>query len=129
MRKFVKRQMIVWLALLGVLFGTLAPAVSHAMARSHTVSFEMQICSSAGMRTMIVESGDHGAPAGVGAMHPFEHCPYCSQNGNLPALLPVAPPILHAPACRPGYPALFYQSAAPSFPWTASSPRAPPVAT
>ena len=127
MRTFVRQQVTIWLALLGVLFGTLAPTVSHAMAGNHPPAIEMQICSAAGMTTMLVELGDGSTPASNGTMHLFEHCPYCSQAGSLPALLPAAQPVLPAPACATGYPERFYQSATPLFPWTASSPRAPPV--
>lgn len=126
MRKFVRQQVIAWLALLGLMFGTLAPTLSHAMARSHPAAIEMPVCSSAGMAPMVVDLGKPGAPATDGALHMFEHCPYCSQGGNLPALLPAAQPVLPAPRLAVGHPSRFYQSATPLFPWTASSPRAPP---
>lgn len=129
MRKFARQQMIVWFALLGVLFGTLAPALSHAMPSSHPATIEMQICSAAGTTTMFVDVGGREAPAPDGALHLFDHCPYCSQNGHLPALLPSTQTVLPAPALAAGRPARFYQSATPLFPWTAASPRAPPVLT
>ena len=129
MRKLAKQQAIIWFALIGVLFGTLAPAISHAMARSHSVVIEMPICSSAGMTTMIVDMGGRGAPAGDDAAHMFEHCPYCSQGNHVPGLLPAAQPALPAPSLADGYPPRFYQSTTALFPWTAASARAPPAAT
>lgn len=128
MRKLVKQQAVVWLALLGVLFGTLAPTLSHAMAPGQPATFEMQICSGAGMTTVTIQLGaSDAAPAHDGANHVFEHCPYCGQNANMPFLPPAALAAIPAPVLAAGYPARFYQSATPLFPWTASSPRAPPV--
>lgn len=125
MRKRLRQQAIVWLALLGVLFGTLAPGVSHAMSAGHPTTLEMQICSSAGMVTMTVALGDGSEPAGV--MGPFEHCPYCSQHANFPALLPSQSAAVALPVVAPDYPPRFYQCATPLFAWSASSPRAPPA--
>lgn len=127
MRQFARQQLFVWLALLGVLFGTLAPTISHAMASHHPEMIEMQICSAAGTMTMLVDVGERDAPALDPAMHMFDHCPYCSQNGHLPGLLPSTQIVLPAPTLSTGYPDRFYQSATPLFPWTAASPRAPPV--
>lgn len=126
MRKFAQQLSIVWFVLFGVLFGTLAPTLSHAMAQQGPASFEIQVCSSAGIMTTVVMPGEPAAPAGDGVAHMFEHCPYCGQNGSLAALL-AAPPALPAPpALAAGHPPRFYQSATPLFPWSASSPRAPP---
>lgn len=127
MRKFIRHQAFVWLALLGVLFGTLAPTVSHAMAADHPATIEMQICSSAGTMTMTVALDDGDAPATPGAMGPFEHCPYCSQHANFPALLPEPQAIVHLPVSQADYPSRFYQSATPLFTWSASTPRGPPA--
>ncbi|WP_170976919.1 DUF2946 domain-containing protein [Massilia sp. HP4] len=127
MRKLIKQQAIVWFALLGVLFGTLAPTVSHAMAPGPPATLEMQICSSAGMVTMTVALDDASAPAGAGAMTPFEHCPYCSQHANFPALLPERLAMVSLPLSQADYPARFYQSATPQFAWSGSSPRGPPA--
>lgn len=127
MRKLLKHHAIVWLALLGVLFGTLAPTVSHAMARNHPATLEMQVCSSAGMVTMTVALDADGAPVGAGAMGPFEHCPYCSQHANFPALLPDRLSVVPLPLSQADYPPRFYQSATPLFTWSASSPRGPPA--
>ena len=127
MRKLIKHQAIVWLALLGVLFSTLAPTVSHAMAPGQPATLEMQICSSAGMVTMTVALDDADAPDGAGAMTPFEHCPYCSQHANFPVLLPDRFAIMALPALQADYPHRFYRSATPLFAWSASSPRGPPA--
>lgn len=125
MRKLIQRTAIVWLALLGVLFGTLAPAVAHALVPRHAVSIEMQVCSSAGMPALTVTLDDGSAPAG--AMGPFEHCPCCGQHAQFPVLLGAQAAAILAPASAAGYPPRFYQSATPLFAWSASSPRAPPA--
>lgn len=125
MHKFVQQQVTAWLAFLAVLFGTLAPTLSHATAQAHLPLIEMQLCSSAGMKTVFVELGEQPAPDR--ATHLAEHCPYCSQNHHLPALLPAARLVLPIALRANAYPARFYQSATPLLPWSAASARAPPI--
>ena len=126
MRRFVKRQVwYIWIALIGVVFSALAPTVSHAMAGSLPSGGLAQVCTANGIKTI-----DTGVP-GTSAPHPgghlFEHCPYCATDNSTLALLPAAEFVFPVSSLWAAYPPLFYQSASLLFPWTAASPRAPPV--
>jgi hypothetical protein len=126
MHKLVKQQTAwIWIALLGVLFSALAPAMSHAMAANAIE--EVQMCTMDGVVTVMVDQGQSGKSTTPAPDHMFKHCPYCAAHGGAASLPPavefVFPVILQATA----YPSLFYQSATPLFSWTAANPRAPPA--
>ncbi len=120
------RVLHVWIAMLAVLFGALAPAVSHALASTGATSMQMEICTMDGMKSVAVDSGSQpGEPVG----HLMKHCCSCSPLADPWSLLPAAH--LH-PAMAPAadrHPPLFYQAPRALFPWTAAKPRAPPAAT
>jgi len=123
----LKRQLLVaWIALLGVLFGVLAPAVSHAMASAAPATEEVEVCTMKGMVTIVVDKAQPAESSSPMLDHMFKHCPYCASHGGFAALLPG--PSLAFPLSRQtlAYPPLFYQSAASLFAWTVANPRAPP---
>jgi len=115
MLKHLKRQTLhIWIAMLAVLFATLAPTVSHALAASTTGALS-EMCS--------VDGPTKKAPSNT--MHGMEHCPYCATQGGEPAL----PPALNGFAVIGGhdfYPPLFYSAPQPLHTWLAASPRGPP---
>ncbi|WUR13926.1 DUF2946 domain-containing protein [[Empedobacter] haloabium] len=119
MRKLVRQQVLcLWLALIGMLFGALAPTVALAMTSAHSGADVMQVCTMEGMKTVVADAGDE-APA-------VKHCPYCVLHAHV-ALPPCVSGFLCAlPADGAVRPALFYHSPTPLHPWTAASPRAPP---
>jgi hypothetical protein len=121
MRKLVKQQVLcLWLAMLAVLFGALAPTLSQAMAAPAQAGSEMQICTMAGMKTIVVDT----APADTA--HFVKHCADCVLHTSA-AFPPAANGFVFAlPAPPSAWPPLYYQASAPLFPWTAASPRAPP---
>lgn len=106
--------------MLSILFSALAPTLSHAMTAPRQAASEMQICTMAGMKTVMIDS----APADTA--HFAKHCADCVLHTNA-AFPPAANGFVFAlPALPSAWPALYYQASAPLFPWTAASPRAPP---
>ncbi|WP_036166850.1 DUF2946 domain-containing protein [Massilia sp. 9096] len=128
MHKLVKQKVAwIWIAALAILFSALAPTISHAMAAAAPADEEVQVCTMEGMKTIVIANG----PARKFDPHRFEHflehCPYCAVHAG-PALLPSPlQSVFAAPLARPAHPPLFYQSIAPLFAWTPSSPRGPPA--
>ena len=124
MHKLVRQHMMwVWAAMLGVLFGAMAPTLSHAMPASGRLTEAVQVCTMEGMQTIVV---DKQQPAGAGAPHLFEHCPYCTLHGDAALPPPSAGLTLALLPLGDFRPPLFYQAARPLFTWNAAHPRAPP---
>jgi len=137
MFKLAKHRVVhVWIAMLAVLFGALAPAVSHALAAAHPQSGEILICTMDGVKPMLVDAGgalvppqdmSDNTPDSM-ADHMFKHCGYCLAQAGSPALLPPHGFVIAAAMPANRYPPLFYRSTRALFPWTAANPRAPPAA-
>lgn len=127
MPKLLKqRVVIVWIAMLSVLFGAVAPTVARAMAASVPATEEMQVCTTDGMVTIVVDKAQSGESSTPAPDHMFKHCPYCAAHGgaiDLPPALQLAFAVILQSNTHPP---LFYQSATPLFAWTAANPRAPP---
>lgn len=119
MLTFLKRRTLhVWIALMAVLFGALAPSISHALAASRNTQAWGEICSAAG--TVKKSPSDT-------LQHHLEHCPYCATQGASSGLPPTAPAPLAIVAGHDFYPPLFYTAPAPLFSWAAAHPRGPPA--
>lgn len=123
-----QRRVIAWIAMLSVLFGALAPAISHAMAAPAFASAveEVQVCTMAGMKTIVLANTASGKQPAPASDHLSKHCACCPPHGAsfLPPALAFAFPLVPQSSIRP---ALFYQSATPLFAWTSASPRGPPA--
>lgn len=113
--------MIAWLAGLAMLFGALAPTLSHAFVPASAQSIEFPICSAVGHTLTDVKNStiDLGP-------NPFKHCPYCADQHHAPYLLPSTPAALVAIGGAV-LPSLFYQAPEPLFHWAATRSRGPPV--
>jgi len=128
-----QRLLHAWIACLAILFGALAPAVSHALAYAHAdirINIgKAEICSVDGARSVSAGAASSAAmpdgPAGS-LLHHLQQCPYCMPHASPAALLP--PALFHL-AVLDGhdvFPSLFYDAPAPLFAWRAAYPRAPP---
>lgn len=129
MHRLAKQHVVfVWIAMLGVLFSALAPALVHAVpVVQQPFGEEMQICTMAGMKTIVIGEADPGKSMPGSGDHPLKHCPCCPAHGGAPAMPPPVVFLFPASVSRAPYPPLFYQSATSLFPWTAAKPRAPPA--
>ena len=121
MPRIFRHAIATWIALFALLFGALAPTLSHAFARAEGPAFEFPVCSATGHTALGVR------PAGLPDLgpDPFKHCPYCADQHHTPGLLPQSPaaPVLVG---GPVLPSLFYQAPAPLFHWAATRSRGPP---
>ncbi|MFC7297990.1 DUF2946 domain-containing protein [Herminiimonas aquatilis] len=118
---------IAWIALFTLLFGSLAPSVSHALkAKSTQDTSWAEICSADGMRSIHVEnqSPDSSAPSEHG-LH-MEDCPFCLNHAGGLGLPPSGTYAMPVTANVSTQPSLFYQSPHPLFIWAAAQSRAPP---
>lgn len=122
-----KRLAMAWIVMLSVLFGALAPAISHAMAgpASASAGEEVQVCTAQGMKTIVIAGTSSGKPSDPMPDHMSKHCACCPAHGAafMPPSLAFAFPLLPRSSAHPF---LFYRAPAPLFAWTASSPRGPP---
>jgi hypothetical protein len=122
-----KRLAIAWIAMLSVLFGALAPAISHAMAAPAYASSseEVQVCTMEGMKVIVIAGTSSGKPDKPMPDHMSKHCVCCPAHGVsfMPSPLGFAFPVLSQTSVRP---LLFYRAPTPLFAWTSPSPRGPP---
>jgi hypothetical protein len=125
------RRFAAWIACFAILLAALAPSISQAVANAKPESGSgwAEICSVAGIRFVQVLPANDGATdekSGGKAMQ-MEHCAFCSTHAGSVGL-PPAGPVLQLPVASGTaiFPALYYQSPAPLFIWSAAQSRAPP---
>jgi len=109
-----------WIAMLAILFGALAPTLSHAVVGASAQAVAFPVCSAAGHAAPDVKNT--GIDLGV---DPFKHCPFCADHHHAPGLLPQSPAAMVIIG-GPVLPSLFYQAPEPLFHWAATRSRGPP---
>lgn len=117
MTRTLRHALASWIALFAILFGALAPTLSHAFVRA-AQPVEFPICSAHAVELKAPGLPDLG-------VDPLKHCPYCVDQHHAPGLLPQT----YSPLFAIGgqvLPSLFYQAPAPLFHWAAPQSRAPP---
>ena len=82
------------IALLAIVFASLAPSISHALAaKNNNTSFAQEVCSSNGKKitiqvlttkgqqlaTELAASSNNSEPTGI--QHHLNHCPFCANPG------------------------------------------------
>ncbi len=119
------RRLLAWIAVIAILGGTIAPAISHALAqRNGATAVRMQICTAHGMKLVATDARGESQPALPG-LHP-EHCPFCVLDAT--ALPPEQKQFFLFPVNQAGlYPSLFFSAPRPLPAWSAANPRAPPT--
>jgi len=121
---------LTWLALVAMLALAVLPAVSHALAFARGAGGSLlELCTTQGMRLVVVDSdsADPGAP--VQAATHLEHCPLCALSGS--GLAPPPAPMTKAllPSGIVALPALFLHAPRTLFAWRSAQPRGPPSLT
>ncbi|WP_076592697.1 DUF2946 domain-containing protein [Herminiimonas arsenitoxidans] len=119
--------LVSWITLLVILFGSLAPSISHALnAKGKQATSWAEICSADGMRFIQTDNqpSDSSAP-GEHGLH-MEDCPYCLNHAGALGLPPSSEYVIPRAVSEFMLPSLFYQSPQPLFIWTTAQSRAPP---
>jgi len=117
------RRLTAWIALMAMLLGTLAPTISHALARTGD-GIWVQVCTPEGSRWVHV--GDDAPSDPTAPLQPLEHCPYCSVHAPALGMPPApctlaldAPPLAERPMA-------WWQAPTTAHAWSSAQPRAPP---
>ncbi|MDT4856058.1 hypothetical protein FQZ97_904340 [compost metagenome] len=124
-----------WIALVAILWASLAPSLAHALSLSpaghNAQRISVDFCTSegAGQASLTLEvpgGGNEGTQADDhGDSH---HCPLCRNPNADVGILPAPVPIVPSPIGRAiTYPPLFFLAAHPLHAWSAAQPRAPPA--
>lgn len=125
----VKRSVLtVWIALLAILFGALAPSVSHALAARNSNVGIAELCTTNASNASSVVIQGQEKPLKDALLHHLEHCPFCTTHGGTFALPPPLPVSFAVIGGHDVFPALFYRAPTPLFSWSAAQPRGPPAA-
>ena len=118
------RRFSSWLALAVFALNAFWPLLANA--RPADVSWQMELCSSQGMKT--IPGGPTSSPADGGAMLLTPHCPLCFFGADrvfAPASAPLHLVSAAAPASRPQHAIRSAESRGDVF--SPAHPRAPPV--
>lgn len=118
------RVRLLWLATLAILFGSLAPSLSAALASSPRQAWA-EICTSTGVKLIAIDAGD--SPEEHNSSHTGVHCPYCRLQQDLPAIAHAASVLVLLNSAVRRVPA--YVTVAPprlAILWPAHHSRAPP---
>jgi hypothetical protein len=114
------RRFSAWLALLALLLGTLAPAVTQAVAAGSERAGWVQICSVSGMSWVQIDAGDTAPSDSTAA----SGCTWCSAHGA--AGLPPEPAAWALASVAPALPLDRFTAVVVARQWTPAHSRAPP---
>ncbi|MBA5604226.1 DUF2946 domain-containing protein [Duganella sp. FT3S] len=128
MSAFAKRRTLhILVAIMALLFSTLAPSISPAFASSSSTrnSYLADICTSANYKVATLSIKDlKQAPASDG--HAMEHCVCCAAHDGPDSFLTSASVPLAVIDGHDFHSTLFYTAPVMLDAWTAANPRAPP---
>ncbi|MFM9834483.1 MAG: DUF2946 domain-containing protein [Methylophilaceae bacterium] len=135
------RQVISKIAMFLVVFASLAPSVTHALATHSNGSFLQEICSSNGIKKIVIQTitthgqqlttvfdtknSNENTPAS-NALH-LEHCPFCSAGAVNVAVAPNSPWVFMLAEQAKAIDFDYVTPVQPSYIQTAHPTRAPPV--
>jgi len=125
---------ISWLAMIAIVFSSLAPTISHAMAAANNQStLLMRICSDSDIKyaplSLLVKVDKNNKQDGNSKPMAMKHCAYCITHANSYAILTNSDLTIHNIVLKYKLPNLFYQSHSPLFVWASSNPRGPPFSS
>jgi hypothetical protein len=121
------RKFIAWVACAAILLGSLAPTISHAMAKVQGKDAPWaQICSTSGLKYIPLDLGQNSQGSDTPESMTMNHCAYClAHAGSFAIFADIHSPLM-AVKLHNEYPPLFYHSPRKSFVWAPSNPRGPP---
>ena len=127
------------IALLAIVFASLAPSISHALAAKNNTSFAQEVCSSNGKKitiqvlttkgqqlaTELAASSNNSEPTGI--QHHLNHCPFCANASTDGALTAPHAPIIAVLTAQAQQIAVHSQTALPRFSALPPPAQAPPA--
>jgi len=116
------RRFSAWLALLAMLLGTFAPAVTQAVVAGSERAGWVQICSVSGMAWVQLDANDDGSTSGNTASG---GCTWCT--GHAAGGLPPAPKVWVPAELAHDHPLQGFASAVLARAWAPAQSRAPPL--
>lgn len=116
------RRLSAWLALLAMLLGTLAPAVTQAVVAGSERAGWVQICSVSGMAWVQLDASEGGSTSGNNAA---SGCTWCT--GHAVGGLPPTPMVWAPAALAHAHPSQGFASAVLARTWAPAQSRAPPL--
>jgi hypothetical protein len=120
MSRLCRHALTAWIAMLAILFGVLAPTLSHAVVPAAAQAADFPVCRA---HTQAADVKAPGLPEPAADFS--KHCSYCAGHHHAPGLLPRTPPA-SVVAGSASFPSLFHEAPAPLFHWAAPQSRAPP---
>lgn len=125
---FQNRKLIALMACAAILLNSLAPAISHAMAKVQGKDAPWaQICSTSGTKYIPLDLGNSSPDSDVPQSMAMEHCAFCLSHAGSFAIFTAIPSPITSVKLHHDYPPLFYHSPSKSFVWAPSNPRGPPT--
>ena len=126
----IRRRFAAWLAILAMLVGALAPAITQARVAVSEGNDWLEICSVSGMvwvKAATGETSDQKPGQGAPTSASSQHCPWCTLHGGSVGLLS-APPTLDLAPRLTDLPPAFYRAPETTAVWAPSRSRGPPAA-
>jgi len=120
----ILRLQVTWLALCAVTLASISPAISQWIASSSGTTW-VEICSSAGIKRVALDSDK--APVPAGDHGGTTHCPFCRLQNDLPAVPPSSITHIQVVEAQEQKPPIPVASAVHTRPaWPSALSRAPP---
>ena len=127
------------IALFAIVFASLAPSISHALAGTNNTSFAQEICTTSGTKITIqvlttkgkqlatelpAQSTENKAPTNI--QHHLQHCPFCANPSTDAAIQAAHAPIVAMLTAQAQQIAASVQVATPYFSTLPPPAQAPP---
>ncbi len=137
------RKLFNWsnkIALFAIVFASLAPSISHALAASNNSSFAQEVCTTNGTKITIqvlttkgkqlatelpAQSTENKTPTGI--QHHLQHCPFCANPSTDAAIQAPHTPIVAILASQAQRIAINSQAVLPRFSVLPPPAQAPPA--
>ena len=126
------------ISLLAIVFASLAPSISHALAAANNSSFAQEVCTTSGnkitiqvlttkgqqLATELPAQTSEKSPSGI--QHHLQHCPFCANPSTDAAIQAPHEPIIEILAAQAQQIAVNYQVVLPRFSVLPPPAQAPP---
>jgi long-subunit acyl-CoA synthetase (AMP-forming) len=116
-----------WVAILALLFSSLAPAAHHLLNPTAGKSQVAEICTNAGVKAISLNADTPAKLLADLKQDMPSHCAYCITHGSTSAIPSPSAMTFAVAGEQTLIPLLFFSASATLFPWTVAPSRAPPA--